>query len=118
MLPTLETERLQLRAFTEADAAEVGPLIGAREVAATTLRIPHPYADEDFRYFLKHMQGEAEPNFAITLCSSGRVIGGIGLRMRKTISGPNWVTGWVCLTGDKVTLPKRAAKCCVTDSRR
>jgi RimJ/RimL family protein N-acetyltransferase len=83
MLPILETERLRLRAFTEADCAEVGPLIGAREVAATTLRIPHPYTDEHFRHFLNHMQGESEPNFAITLRSGGQVIGGIGLRIER-----------------------------------
>ncbi|HYR10620.1 MAG TPA: GNAT family N-acetyltransferase [Longimicrobium sp.] len=44
-LPTLRTERLLLRAFTLADAPRVQELAGAREVAATTLTIPHPYED-------------------------------------------------------------------------
>ena len=79
----METERLRLRAFTEDDTSAVTALIGAREVAATTLRIPHPYTDEHFRCFLNHMQGEAEPNFAITLRSDGRLIGGIGLRIER-----------------------------------
>ncbi len=42
-VPTLQCERLVLRAFTLADAPEVERLAGDREVAATTLRIPHPY---------------------------------------------------------------------------
>jgi [ribosomal protein S5]-alanine N-acetyltransferase len=40
---TLETARLVLRPLTEVDIPELVPLIGAREIAATTLRIPHPY---------------------------------------------------------------------------
>lgn len=42
-LPTLNTERLILRPFTVADASDVERLAGAREVADTTLHIPHPY---------------------------------------------------------------------------
>ena len=42
-LPTLETTRLRLRPYREDDIAELLPLIGTREVAATTLRIAHPY---------------------------------------------------------------------------
>jgi ribosomal-protein-alanine N-acetyltransferase len=44
-LPTLRTERLLLRGFTLADAPRVQALAGAREVAATTLTVPHPYED-------------------------------------------------------------------------
>ena len=51
--PTLETARLKLRPYTEADIPELVPLIGAREVAATTLRIPHPYTEQDARAFLE-----------------------------------------------------------------
>ena len=81
MLPILETERLRLRAFTADDIGEVTPLIGAREVAATTLRIPHPYSEEHFRHFLDHMQSESSPTLAITLRDGGQVIGGIGFRL-------------------------------------
>ena len=41
--PTLTTARLVLRPFTVADALDVQQLAGAREVASTTLLIPHPY---------------------------------------------------------------------------
>lgn len=41
--PTLNTQRLVLRPFTADDAPEVQQLAGVPEIAATTLRIPHPY---------------------------------------------------------------------------
>src|SRR5205085_888057 len=41
--PTLETPRLILRPFVAADGPAVERLAGAREVADTTLTIPHPY---------------------------------------------------------------------------
>jgi hypothetical protein len=39
----LETARLTLRPYMLSDIPALVPLIGAREVAATTLRIPHPH---------------------------------------------------------------------------
>ncbi len=42
-LPTLSTMRLTLRPFGEDDAPEVARLAAAREIAATTMLIPHPY---------------------------------------------------------------------------
>ena len=51
--PTLETARLRLRPYAEADIPELLPLIGTREVAATTLRIAHPYTEQDARDFLQ-----------------------------------------------------------------
>jgi len=77
--PTLETARLRLRPYTDADIAELLPLIGAREVAATTLRIPHPYTERDALDFFALLQGTRKMWLAITLRSDGRQIGGIGL---------------------------------------
>jgi len=79
--PTLETARLRLRPYSESDIAELVPLIGAREVAATTLRIPHPYTEQDARDFLALAQEPGRIWLAITLRSDGRQIGGIGLRV-------------------------------------
>jgi RimJ/RimL family protein N-acetyltransferase len=80
-LPTLETARLQLRPYTESDIAELLPLIGTREVAATTLRIAHPYTEQDARDFLALAQESGKIWLAITLRSDGRQIGGVGLRV-------------------------------------
>lgn len=79
--PTLETSRLKLRPYTEADIAELLPLIGTREVAATTLRIAHPYTEQDAKAFVALAQEPDKIWLAITLRSDGRQIGGIGLRV-------------------------------------
>ncbi|HEY6370680.1 MAG TPA: hypothetical protein VIX37_08875 [Candidatus Sulfotelmatobacter sp.] len=50
--PTLGTARLRLRSYSDADIAELVLLIGTRDVAATTLRIAHPYTEQDARDFL------------------------------------------------------------------
>ncbi len=79
--PKLGTPRLTLRPYTEADIAELVPLIGAREVAATTLRIPHPYTEHNAREFLLMAQEPGRIWLAITLRTDGRQIGGVGLRV-------------------------------------
>jgi [ribosomal protein S5]-alanine N-acetyltransferase len=75
----LETPRLTLRSFCESDIAELVSLIGAREVAATTLRIPHPYEEKHAREFLASEAKENELRLGIRLRSDGRLCGGIGL---------------------------------------
>jgi len=79
--PTLETERLRIRPYKDADTAELLPLIGAREVAATTLRIAHPYTEEDARAFLELVKEPGKLWLAITRRADERQIGGIGLRL-------------------------------------
>jgi len=78
-IPTLETARLRLRPNLESDIEELLPLIGTREVAATTLRISHPYTDQDAKAFLVLAQESGRIWLAISLRSDGRQIGGIGL---------------------------------------
>ena len=79
--PTLETARLKLRPYTEADIPELLPLIGTREVAATTLRIAYPYTAQDAKAFLQLAKDPDKLWLAITLRSDDRQIGGIGLRI-------------------------------------
>lgn len=79
--PTLETARLKLRAYRENDVAELLPLIGTPEVAATTLRIAHPYSEQDAQAFFALAQDPDKLWLAITLRADGRQIGGIGLRL-------------------------------------
>lgn len=77
----LETARLTLRQYREGDIAELVPLIGTREVAATTLRIPHPYTAQDAREYIAKAKVDCDGQVrrAITLRTDGRLIGGIGL---------------------------------------
>jgi RimJ/RimL family protein N-acetyltransferase len=79
--PTLETGRLRIRPYRETDIPELLPLIGTREVAATTLRIAHPYAEQDAWAFLELAKEPDKLWLAITLRADGRQMGGIGLRI-------------------------------------
>jgi ribosomal-protein-alanine N-acetyltransferase len=79
--PTLETARLILRPYQETDIAQLLPIIGTHEVAATTLRIAHPYTEDDARAFLVLAQDADKLWLAVTLRTDGRQIGGIGLRI-------------------------------------
>lgn len=79
MAHALETARLILRELSESDIAELVPLIGAREVAATTLRIPHPYEEKHARQFLASAAKENELRLGLRLRINGRLCGGIGL---------------------------------------
>jgi ribosomal-protein-alanine N-acetyltransferase len=82
-LPTLETKRLRVRPYSEADIPELLPLIGTWEVAATTLRIAHPYTEQDARAFLELAKEAGKMWLAITLLSDGRQVGGIGMRIEE-----------------------------------
>ena len=66
MALSIETARLRLRSYTEADIPELLALIGTPEVAATTLRIAHPYTEDDARAFLALAQEPDKIWLAIT----------------------------------------------------
>ena len=81
--PTLQTERLVLRPFELSDAAEVQRLVGEREIAATTINIPHPYEDGVAEKWIashpeRFAKGEVA-NFAICDRESGSLVGAITL---------------------------------------
>jgi ribosomal-protein-alanine N-acetyltransferase len=84
MGPVLDTPRLRLRPFCPADAESVVRLAGHREIAATTLTIPHPYSQQDAQTWIGAHAAEAEAGrawtFAITL-RSGELVGAIGLHV-------------------------------------
>lgn len=79
----LETERLVLRSFTLADAPEVQRLAGDRDIASTTLSIPHPYlpgmAEQWIQSHHESYQNGHTINFAIVLHPGAPLIGSIGL---------------------------------------
>jgi [ribosomal protein S5]-alanine N-acetyltransferase len=103
----LQTSRLTLRAYAPSDVAALLPLISAREVAATTLRIPHPYGESDAEDFIASAQidlatGTSLP-LAIVLRESGALCGGVGLRIEADhhraelgywIGVPYWGNGY------------------------
>lgn len=78
----LRTERLILRLHREEDVPVLVRLLGAKEVAATTLRIPHPYTEADARAFLKAQESPAS-KFAMVEIASGELVGGIGLTVEE-----------------------------------
>jgi len=82
-IPKLETERLILRPLGKADAAEVMRLAGDREVADTTLNIPHPYKDGMAEEWIaKHQENfdkDQGATWAITRKSDGVLVGVISL---------------------------------------
>src|SRR5262245_56457007 len=83
--PILRTSRLLLRAAAPSDAPEIRRLAGAREVAATTLNIPHPYPEGAAEGWIAR-QAEAwaegtDAGFAIFEREGESLVGGIGLRL-------------------------------------
>jgi ribosomal-protein-alanine N-acetyltransferase len=83
-MPTLRTARLVLGAFEQEDAANLQRLAGEREIADTTLAIPHPYELDHALAWIGNQRREAvrgrAANFAVRLSSTGPVIGCVGLR--------------------------------------
>jgi ribosomal-protein-alanine N-acetyltransferase len=81
--PTLETQRLLLRPLRIADAADVVRLAGAREIADTTVTIPHPYTGDLAVAWIsslqEHWAAGSLAAFAITLRDGGGLVGAAGL---------------------------------------
>lgn len=80
-LPTLNTERLTLDTLTERDIPRLVELCGDWKIAQTTLRIPHPYTEQDAREWLAFLdrriaEGQAY-SFAVRLTETGELIGNI-----------------------------------------
>lgn len=83
-LPILRTERLLLRGFSLADAPRVQELAGSRDVASTTLTMPHPYEDGMAEAWIEGHSAAWEARKRLTLAitaESDGLIGGIGLHL-------------------------------------
>lgn len=105
--PTLETLRLKLRPFSLSDARDVMRLAGDRDIADTTLNIPHPYADGMAESWIETHKPGYETNssvtFAVVLRDGACLVGAIGLtidvRFNKAELGywtgrPYWNKGY------------------------
>ena len=77
---TLETERLVLRPFRRADAAEFARLAGDWAVASMTSDIPYPFSAAQAVGWLRPVRGEVR--FAIE--REGQLIGGAGYYRRPS----------------------------------
>ncbi len=86
MQPTLSGASLILRPFSARDAPVVQALAGAKEVASTTLTIPHPYEDGVAEAWIEsHALGYAAgtlATFAIVERSAQQPVGAIGLSLK------------------------------------
>lgn len=82
--PILRTPRLLLGSFETDDAPELERLAGAREIADTTLSIPHPYTLDHALAWIGNQRREAvrgrATNFAVRLLPEQSLIGSVGLR--------------------------------------
>ena len=87
--PTLHTARCILRPFALDDVPQVLALAGAREVAATTLHIPHPYPPDMAAVWIDTHQPAFEArrliNFAIE--TEAQLCGCIGLGLDNFRNG-------------------------------
>jgi RimJ/RimL family protein N-acetyltransferase len=104
--PTIQTARLTLRPFTLDDAPTTRALAGDRDIASTTLLIPHPYALEDAKDWIQGHQAalEAGRNLDLAICErAGPLVGAIGLVFHPThdrgemgywIGKPYWGRGY------------------------
>ncbi len=81
--PTLKTERLTLRPFTQDDVPAVQLHCGSYEVALNTLMIPHPYPEGAAAEWMAKHDDDFEQNrivhFAI---DDGQLVGAMGLVMK------------------------------------
>lgn len=105
--PSLQTARLLLRPFELSDAPDVQRLAGDRDIADTTLNIPHPYKNGDAEEWISTHEPGFEKgelcNFAIVLSDTDELIGAIGLTVVKRfqraemgywIGKPYWNRGY------------------------
>ena len=85
--PTLTTDRLTLRPFLADDAFDIERLAGVREIADTTLTIPHPYPHgAAAEWILTHApawQKGTAATFAVVEKDGGRLVGVASLMIKS-----------------------------------
>jgi RimJ/RimL family protein N-acetyltransferase len=74
----LVTRRLHLRCPVEADASAIIAIAGDWDVARRLGRVPHPYTEANFRFFIERVV-QSEPTWAIVVKQSAELVGVIGL---------------------------------------
>jgi RimJ/RimL family protein N-acetyltransferase len=81
----LRTARLLLRSLESDDVPALVRLAGAREIAVTTLNIPHPYTEYDGHSYLSKTSEDCRTgrcvSFAISILPGRELCGGVGLNI-------------------------------------
>jgi RimJ/RimL family protein N-acetyltransferase len=103
----LRTARLLLRSLVREDVPAFVRLAGAKEIAATTIQIPHPYAEDDARSFLAKASEDflagRSVSFAISVLPGDELCGAVGLHLADEhkraelgywIGAPFWGRGY------------------------
>ncbi|TWU14493.1 putative ribosomal N-acetyltransferase YdaF [Symmachiella macrocystis] len=114
--PTLLTKRLTLRPYQQTDAPRMQQLAGERVIAATTLRIPHPYADgvaeEWIASALERTASGNAYHFAMVLTETDQFLGSVGLTVQREweraelgywIGVPYWGRGYTTEAAMEIT---------------
>jgi 8-oxo-dGTP diphosphatase len=100
--PRIETPRLVLRTVTLADAPWIERYVSDWEVARHTARIPHPYPAGGAADFIRGLDPEEGPTFAIERREDREPVGLIGIELRAPgeaetgfwIGRPFWGRGY------------------------
>jgi ribosomal-protein-alanine N-acetyltransferase len=84
----LRTPHLLLRSIDSGDIPAIVRLAGAREIAATTISIPHPYTEVDAQSFLAHadenFRAGRSVSFAVTISPDRELCGAVGLAIASS----------------------------------
>jgi hypothetical protein len=110
--PQLATERLLLRPFRRTDGARVEQLAGAREVADTTLTIPHPYpTGGGAQWIATHADAwKRRENLALAICTaapSSELVGRSTFACRWRTGTERSAIGLGWRTGDTALRPRQ-----------
>lgn len=106
-LPTLQTQRLLLRAFEIADAPIVQSYCNDHAIYDMTLNIPHPYLIADAESWISSheeaLQQRRQANFALVVRHTNILVGTVGLTIKPPlnhaemgywIGKPHWNNGY------------------------
>ena len=100
LLPSLETARLRLRPFRDADLERLVEVAGQRSIADTTVSVPHPFTAEHGRAWIARCAAEwnagVAAHFAVALRETpGRLMGYAAVRSIQREHGEGELSFWL-----------------------
>ncbi len=96
--PVLNTERLLLRPLQDSDAADIARIAGSRDIADTTISVPHPLTLPQVRDWIRTDLGVAsyeQQVYAVTAVGSGQVLGLVALKHIDREHGQAELSFWI-----------------------